>query len=78
MAKNTETTKAPDDAPWPLGTVLKFAEPMNADEEMSRYVLIEYRGPRVLVQWTPEMVKRFNWGPLVPTSSHNWSDLVPE
>lgn len=57
----------------PLGTIVKFREPMDADEAASRFRIEEHRGARVLVSAAnPEFDK---WQ-LRPTFVYQAADMV--
>lgn len=51
--------------------VYKFAEPMNADEVVERFTIVEERGERVLVTESHSQ----NWN-IVPTFCYLMKDLI--
>jgi hypothetical protein len=52
-----------------VGQEVRFAEPMSADEASERFVVVELRGPRVLVEFICDMA-------IKPQSVYLAADLV--
>jgi hypothetical protein len=60
----------PSSDEMPIGGVVKFRAPMSSDEAQERFVVIEHRGERVLVEFVCDMAIR-------PQSVYLADDLEP-